>query len=504
MSKKQITRNLFVFAAFLFSQQAFSSATVESEFEIVLPKQFQQNLIEEKWKSLANQEFKANWQFPDQTVEAQNGVQVQLKGISVSLNTELEKPGLGSSETQVILKSKELAAQMTIASISVDQWVEQTVGGITGRFRLVAECPNVVLNMKSGAGSFSVSLNPEINSSKAGGVVQDFSLAWDKEAWSAAAFGCTGAAGFADIVNQQIAQISADSAAFVNPQRTLILSYLNGYVGKYSFDLAKPRQLVSSRSDVNISMIVDSFDDSNSEKALAKGRVIVEFTRAPQAETKKLQLSQEAVNYGTSGQAMIRLPGGFAKELLSRAYAANTWVHQFYSSQVSGLSSVMGSRFMQFFVWPELMDYPKSSKFLFNVYSNQDPVVSGSGLSYQMKVNLLSQMKAPKNGQYVPFMNFVVPFNSGLNLGISNSKASVKFSNTSLDLRYGWDSWYVKYYYPKTRFAASTIESKALSAIAGKTISFQLPAIPLTDGVSLKINKATSLSNSDLLLQLAP
>ncbi|WP_413576169.1 hypothetical protein ACLVWU_17440 [Bdellovibrio sp. HCB290] len=504
MSKKQITRSLFVFAAFLFSQQAFSSAVVESEFELVLPKQFQENLIEEKWKSLENQEFQANWQFPDQTVEAANGVQVQLKGISISLKTELEKPSLGSSQTQVILNSKDLSAQMTIAAISVDQWIEQTVGGITGRFHLVADCPNVVLNMKSGMGSFSVSVNPKVGSNQAGGAVQDVSLSWLKDAWSAGAIECTGAEGFADIVNQQITQISADSAAFVNPKKELILSYLNGYIGKWSFDFSKPRQLVSSRDDINISMMVDSFDDANPERALAKGRVIVEFTRAPQSETTKLELAKGDVNYGTSGQAMIRLPAGFAKEMISRGYAANSWVHQFYSSQISGFSSVMNSRFMQFFVWPELMDYPKSSNFLFNVYSNKDPKISGSGLKYQLSVNLYSQMKAPKNSKYIPFMNFTVPFSSGISLGISDSKAAVKFTGTSLDLRYAWDPSYVKSFSPRTRFASSTIEGKILGAIAGKTFNVTLPAIPLTEGVSLKIKKATSLSNSDLLLQLAP
>ncbi|WP_413585615.1 hypothetical protein [Bdellovibrio sp. HCB274] len=504
MSKKQITRSLSVFAAFLFSQQAFSSAVVESEFELVLPKQFQENLIEEKWKSLENQEFKANWQFPDQTVEAANGVQVQLKGISVSLETELKKPSLGSSQTQVVLSSKDLAAQMTIASISVDQWIEQTVGGITGRFHLVADCPNVVLNMKPGAGSFSVALNPKVGSNQAGGTVQDISLTWQKEAWSAAAFTCTGAAGFDDIVNQQISQISADSAAFVDPKKELILSYLNGYIGKWSFDFSKPRQLVSSRDDVNISMVVDDFNDTNPDRALAKGRVIVEFTRAPNAEATKLELAKGDVNYGTSGQAVIRLPAGFAKEMISRAYAADSWVHQFYSSQISGFSSVMNSRFMQFFVWPELMDYPKSSKFLFNLYSNKDPKISGSGLKYQVSANLYSQMKAPKNGKYIPFMNFTVPFSSGISLGISDSKAAVKFTGTTLDLRYAWDTSYVKSYNPRTRFAASTIEGKILGAISGKTMNVTLPAIPLTEGVKLKIKKATTLSNSDLMLQLAP
>jgi hypothetical protein len=89
-------------------------------------------------------------------------------------------------------------------------------------------------------------------------------------------------------------------------------------------------------------------------------------------------------------------------------------------------------------------------------------------------------------------------------VGISDSKASVKFTNTTMDLKYSWDPSYVKKYSPKTRFAASTIEGKILGAISGKTMDVALPAIPVMEGVTLKIKKATSLSNTDLLLQLAP
>ncbi|WP_413558978.1 hypothetical protein [Bdellovibrio sp. HCB209] len=503
MTKKQITKSLFVFAAFLFSQQAFSSATVESEFEIVLPKQFQQNLIEEKWKTLVNKEFQANWQFPDQLVEAQQGVQVQLKGLSLALKTQLQKPNLSNGETKVILQSKDLSAQMTIASVSVDQWIEQTINGITGRFHLQAECSNVTLNMKPGAGSFAVSVSPEVDANEAGGRIEDVDLAWQPNAWTVGAFNCTGAEGFENIVNEQITQISNDSGAFVTPKKALLLSYLNQYLGSWSFDFSKPRTLVSARSDINMSMVVDSFDESNPDRAIVKGRLLITFTRA-KSGSKTLTLSKDAANYGSSSQAAIRVPKDLAKELMVQAYSADTWVHQFYSTQISGLSSLMNSRFMQWFVWPELMDYPKSSKFLFNVYSNKDPKVTGSGLKYQVGMNLLSQMQAPKNGKYIPFMNFIVPFSSNVTVGVADSKASVKFTNTSLDLKYSWDSSYVKKYSPKTRFAASTIESKALGAISDKTMSFALPAIPLTEGVNLKIKKASTMSNSDLLLQLAP
>src|SRR5438445_12542641 len=124
MIKKQtVQKSIFsvvalVATTFLFSPQAHSSSVVESEFELILPRQFQQKLIEEKWKSLAKEKFKANWQFPDQIVEAQQGIKVHLNGLSLALQTQLSKPGLVQDQTNLELQSSDLQAQMVISEIS--------------------------------------------------------------------------------------------------------------------------------------------------------------------------------------------------------------------------------------------------------------------------------------------------------------------------------------------------------------------------------------------------
>ncbi|MDG0816615.1 hypothetical protein [Bdellovibrio svalbardensis] len=509
IKKQNALKNIFsvcpVFlAAFFLAPCAHSSSVIESEFELILPKQFQQNLIEEKWKSLANEKFKANWKFSDQVVEAQQGIKVHLNGLSLALQTQLSKPGLGQDQANLVLQSSDLQAQMVISEISVDQIVEQTVGGITGHFRIQAQCKNVVLNMRPGMGAFGISLKPAVGGHQIAAEVQDVDLRWQADAWQAQDFSCTGVEGFADLVNQQIQKISADSNSFVNPRKEQLVSYVKNYFANYSLDLSKWRELVSSRSDIKMNMIVDSFDDSNKEQMIAKGRLNLEFTRSFQEGIKKLLLSEGLANIPNSAQAVIRLPADFVKEVMGQAYSANSWVHSLYSSNLPGFSTIMNSRFVQFFVWPELMNYSKSSKFLFDIYSNKDPKIAGQGLQYQLNMNLLSRMQAPQSGKYIPFMNFVIPFNSKVNLAVSDSTLKVAFANTSLNLQYQWDSSYVNKYGPSKRFGASTIQSRILGAIAGKTMTVALPSIPVMEGLTLKIKKAQSLSNSDLLLQLAP
>lgn len=494
----------FMMAFVMTSPAAQASSVLESDFELALPAKFQQSLVDGKWKDLVNQEFSQNWKLPDQIVEADYGIQVHLNDISLAVKSMMEKPDLGQTQTLLHLQSKDLQGQLVIGDVSVDQTILQTVGGVTARVHVQAECKNVTMNMNQGAGSFGLDLTPAVGSSQVAAGVKDVQLSWQPGAWTVAPFTCTGVQGFDHLLTQELNKISQDSASFVNPKKDLLISYVKQYLGTLSLNISTPRELVSSRSDIKMSMVIDSYDDSNPNMVMAKGRITIEFTRITDNSQKKLTLNTAAPAYQASTQAQLRLPADFVKEVMTRAYAANTWVHQLNSSTLPGFSSVMGSRFTQFFIWPELMNYSKSAKFLFDVYSAKNPSVSGKGLQYNVSMNLLSRMQAPQNSSYVPFMNFTIPFSSQVSLGVSSGKASVAFKNVDLTLKYQWDQSYVNKYSPSTRFGASTIQSRILSSLEGQTTSFTLPAIPLMNDVNLKVNKAQTLSNSDLLLQLAP
>ncbi|HWU44212.1 MAG TPA: hypothetical protein VN132_12260 [Bdellovibrio sp.] len=491
-----------------FSLRVYASTIIESEFELALPRAFQQGLINQKWNDLINKEFSANWPFSDQIVTVDYGLQIHLEGLSMTVKTQMQKPNLGQSQTKLTLQSQSLQAQMQIGTIWVDQTILQTLGGITARVHVQAQCKNISLNMTAGSGSFSIDLTPSVNPSQVSSTVQDVNLSWQPNAWTIAPFTCTGVSGFDHMVTQALQNISADSKSFVTPRKAQIISSIQNYLnGVITLNVSKPRELISARADIPMSMVIDSFDDSNPNMTLAKGRLTLEFTRvSPSTTTTKKLVLNGTMTPTNSGQAQLRLPSSFIKEVMTQAYAANTWIHQIPSSQLPGFSSVMNSRFIQFFIWPELMRYPKSSQFQFNVYSNQEPQISGQGLQYQVGLQLLSQMLAPKNGSQIPFMNFTIPFSSQVKIFVANSKVSAKFTGANLKLQYGWDSSYVTNYNPSKRFSASTIRSYVVNALNGTGASFSIPTLPIAEGLSLQVSQIQTLSNSnsDLVLQVVP
>ncbi|MFM6927024.1 MAG: hypothetical protein ACKOX6_11280, partial [Bdellovibrio sp.] len=78
------------------------------------------------------------------------------------------------------------------------------------------------------------------------------------------------------------------------------------------------------------------------------------------------------------------------------------------------------------------------------------------------------------------------------------------FSGVGLGLSPQWDASYVARYSPSQKFSSGTIRDRIVGALEGQTVKMNLPKIPLTDGVLLKVESLKALSNSDLLLRLAP
>lgn len=498
------TKGLSVAAiAFLISSQAFSVSQINSEFEMSLPRQFQQTLIEKKWETVMNKEFQGNWQFPDQVVQSPE-VPVQIKNISLKIKTFLQKPNLDENQALLQLSSKNLQGEINIGEVLVDHIIEKVVGGIIGRFRVQASCKNVVLTMAPGKGSFEMALTPVVETVKLGMNVSSVALSWLPGSWAIQNLQCEGAQGFTDIIRAEIDKLASDSTQFIEPRKELIRAYVQNSIQNEKIDFSGPRQLFVARPDIQAFMKINSYNDLGAAGVRLNGVIQIDFLKAKTPEVKNLALSEFSAQPSDANQTTLHLPKDFIKEVMGASYAANLWLHRVPSNKVPGFSTLMASRFKQMFVWPELQDYAKSTKFLFDIYSKKDMDIQGSGLSYQLKASFNAHMQAPRGKNYVPFMDFVMPFTAKIQLKIEKEKASATLTKPTLGLSYLWDASYVKKYSPARKFDAAAIRDAILDSTRGKTMSMAIPKISVVDGVSLKVEKAWVDKNHDLTFSLAP
>jgi hypothetical protein len=507
----KITTILF-YGLLLVSRASLGGSFIDSEFEMVLTKDFQQKIIDEKWKTLVSQEFSPHFSFPDQIFEMPDGIKIRFSGVSLNLKTFLQKPALTETQDRLILASQNLEAQLNIAQISIDQSVTQTVGGITGTFKIQAQCNKIAMGLPEGRGHFSMSLKSLLQPTKLGVQAEDFNLTWDPGFWTTADFNCVGSRGFSDLIKTQIQKISNDARSFVEPRKGQILALLNSSLDKINQPLSLSQKWMKSRQDVNFSLRIDKINENQDQsEIIAKGHLLMEFEKSQSNEIKTLTLPSTISAQGNlsaqlpaaqSEQAILRLPEFFIKEVILQAYEAETWMHRLNSKGFSGFKSLMSSRFIQFFVWPELMSYPKSSQFLFDTYSNKNPEITGQGLSYKVKIDLLSQMLAPQSRNYVPFMNFSIPLNSKINLSIKEGKVGVVFKDSNLNLHYSWDSNYLKSNHASTKFNATLIKNNLQNSLTNRNFIFELPKVNVMEGVVLKIKKMETQPHSDLIIYL--
>ena len=186
---------LLALICFFLSRVVFASSVVQTEFEMLLPRSFQQDLIEKEWDTLQKQEFKLNWALPDQTFDTPD-VKVFMTGLKLDLNTRLQKPNIGGSGETVLLESRGLESNLFIQSVAIDQYIERDIGGVIGRFRVQAKCEGVNLHLKPGKATLTMQLSRVFDGAILRAQVDDANLTWTPDAWEITAMKCSGAEGF--------------------------------------------------------------------------------------------------------------------------------------------------------------------------------------------------------------------------------------------------------------------------------------------------------------------
>ncbi len=483
----------------IISSHAFAKSQIISEFELNLPRQFQEVLINRSWETLMNREFQGNWQIPDQKVET-DGIPVHIKNVSLAVRSFMQKPSIQDPNAALFLTAKDLRAELKLGEVSINHTIERSVGGIVGRFRVQALCQNVILNLVPGAGHFSLSINPQFDNSRARLNVQDVHLAWTPGAWVASEIQCLGAEGFNDLIKKEIERVTNDSEILVRPNLQSIKTKIQESLQEVTYDYTSDRELNISRPDIRVFMRDLSFENLGVQGARIKGFFHIHFLLSKNEEVIYLHLGKNTsvANFA----AQLRLPKEFIAEFATRAYSADSWLHRVSSTKISGFNSLMRSRFSQFFVWPELMNYSKSSQFLFDISSRKDVSVQGVGLKYELEGVFSTRMWAPRSGAYVPFMNFTTPLRMTLAMSTKQGKLSLQFGQVNLSLASKWDAEYLSRYSPSTRFSNSTIRNRIASSLEGMKTDVSLPTLPVVEGVNLKFDQVLSPTGEDLVIYL--
>jgi len=112
-------------------------------------------------------------------------------------------------------------------------------------------------------------------------------------------------------------------------------------------------------------------------------------------------------------------------------------------SDIPQVDFLFNSRFIQFFVWRDLLNFKKSSDFSAGVTIDTTNLVlmsSGSNFQYQLRGSHKIDMDfLNSKGTHYPYIDFKGQMAANLNLDLTNNGIAVGISNANLTAKSVWD-----------------------------------------------------------------
>lgn len=390
--------------------------------------------------------------------------QVKARGVQWDVYGQIS--GLSWSAQGAKLNATRFSARLAIEEISVDQVIERRLGGNVIRVHLQARCGPLRLRQDAAqiGGELSLlwkKLAPQISVSKA-------SLSWPANSWVLEAFTCSGPAGFDKLLKDQVIAGLAN-AELVKPW---LEKGLRDNLPTLASTIEEKLQQILSFTMQGTDRSLRAIDIRSLDQGLWISMGLhADADASEPPEAARLQ-----------GQdPLLWLRSSALTELVKDEWSRS--VPEWTSTdlrQNEGFLSLLKSRFLQFFVWPDLWNYSKSSPFKLAV---QRPDISAwkenSPLRFTGPIQMNAWIQSQRGGRTWNYVSIQGSGQGELSMSLREGRLNLAAQAKASSVRTAFGAEYRRTY-PATGWLASSILNSALTA---KAISFaktwDLPRIDL-------------------------
>lgn len=145
-------------------------------------------------------------------------------------------------------------------------------------------------------------------------------------------------------------------------------------------------------------------------------------------------------------EAGIILPKEFFSKLIPEIIAKSQLAFEMQRAEIPGVDFLFNSRFIQFFVWSDLLNFRKDANFKarislqkakLNLVSNlQEGFSYGFAGNHSVDMTFLN-----RSGYHFPYMMFTGAVRGDLNLKLTNEGFAIKINETDLSAKSSWHSF---------------------------------------------------------------
>lgn len=398
------------------------------------------------------------------------------------------------------LKNQEIGFELewpnptvSIGRFEINDTITRDVGGAHIIIHLNGQCSGMTMNIPSGDWKVKgrlawnwVSGLPEIK-------WLDFQFDMNSAAVPTAEWGeCQGPSGLVPSLQEAFDGIVHDQSWLRDVLRDGVLDWVRSSFTGLQAELMKSRVL-PVKAGLDLTWRPEAVSGLPGGVVRVAGSLLLEKRDTPVKIDRRLARGVDESDLAAVKESGFVLPKDTLTAALDFLYRTGELGYRVRSDQVDSFQSLMQSRFLQFFVWPDLMSFAKSTLFYFDLGLSRTPSLSngymlnGGGVAYHIEAPLLVRQWAPAGAAYLPYADFTSPLSGSLRASVQDGRLdlSLQPDNMGINVLFRPEFSAVR---PVTAWiATSLLGSSVREYLTSRPMSVDLPSWPLGPDMALTI-----------------
>ncbi|MCB0377251.1 MAG: hypothetical protein KDD33_02045 [Bdellovibrionales bacterium] len=476
----------------LFISPAQAEHKIQASFYLQMPR----SLGHGDSPLLASQ-YKDSQKVTLQNFSLQSQFPTWAENIEVNLSYELEplQPWL-FDEVQTI-KTRALSAKVFIGRIQTQFTENHQSEGTSITLDFEASCENLPLELKPNQAEFSGKIKIVNLGNQVALKLEESNTQWQAQAWSLGNFSCQGVKGYEKILRREIEKELQSSTSLQSQIHEQMKQKIQALQEDINQTIFKRHQIIENNKNFLAIFTPYQLENKSAEQGFHfSGDLLMRFRGVSRAKNSVETIPfQKTIGQSphTAGPTLV-VPIEIVTPLAEKLFANGNFTQKFTSDELGGFSDFMNSETQKKYAWPDLLNFKNDAQFQFHAFLVQTPEISGlKNVGERMELRLRSrvvlQMFAPRNGSYVPYVEWSSPIDAFLSVQAYQGRIWVKTLSATL---LNWKATMNKEYVSKYRVKDTSIDSKRIGdaltdKIKSEQYNWQIPAWEVSDHLRYRV-----------------
>ncbi|MCB0384078.1 MAG: hypothetical protein KDD43_01700 [Bdellovibrionales bacterium] len=435
-------------------------------------------------------EINESWEIPIPDFVISQPFPTSVSQIKAIVRSHVHGVSHHGAEVGLTLEIPEMT--FSIGKVETSQIIERVINGVRVRVHLQGACEGISARLIDDKVQAELRLSRSVQPSRLNWNLEDLFVTNQNWRFDLSIEKCQAPQGYDEVLKEEIYRYLGQTNLWQGTIETLIQEKVDQWSLQVSNQLMMAAPINLGFQNFKMIMAPQVLDENPRGDLVIRGKIFGYFPHS-QAKAKRLNVEFDQGDGGLDGTegTVIAIPPNFISALLE-AFSANGELYQSVKFQeVEGLRDLMRSRWYQFFLWPDLLNFSKKTNFVLQFYGRRTPRVSNltsvdGTLMGTFYWPVAANMYLPWKGNYAPYMNFQTEFRAMPKMKVMKDGIHVSFPHPSMTLDYQWDAKYMTQFSPWTYFAYKSIGSRIKDAIEEVDWLLPLPEIKVKDNLVLK------------------